>query len=81
MSSTPKQIKLGTNVSTNVYSEVFQVDVVGCARCGTDHTQLSFQRLTRPGRHTHWAWCPVVDEPIMLRIVMTKPKRKCLKRM
>lgn len=61
------------------------VDVGNCARCGKDHKQLKFSRLTRPGpRHSFWAPCPTNGEPIMMKVEITpdkpekekKPKRK-----
>lgn len=46
------------------------VTVVNCARCGRKHVNLEFALFTQPcGRNTHWAVCPVVYEPILLRMV------------
>lgn len=47
--------------------------LTGCARCTGTHHDLTFQPLLQPveGRFTHWAMCPVVDEPIMLETVET----------
>lgn len=49
-----------------------KVKISNCARCGETHVGLEFSKLTRPmvdAKHTHWAMCPTVNEPIMLRIV------------
>ena len=49
-----------------------KVNINNCARCGETHVDLEFSKLTRPmidAKHTHWAMCPTVNEPIMLRIV------------
>lgn len=49
-----------------------KVTINNCARCGGTHEKLEFQQLTRPmveSKNTHWAMCPVVHEPIMLRVV------------
>lgn len=46
------------------------VDVKHCALCGQDHDQLPFQAFGRPcGEWTHWAMCPVANEPILCQIV------------
>ena len=38
-----------------------------CARCGRNHKNLVFKRLTRSqGEWTHWAMCPRNKQPIML---------------
>ena len=43
--------------------------LVGCARCGRVHRNLSFATLTQPcGLLTHWAPCPTNGEPILLAI-------------
>lgn len=43
--------------------------VVGCARCGGNHRDLSFNRLTYPcGDLTYWATCPTNGEPILMQI-------------
>jgi hypothetical protein len=48
------------------------VTVRTCARCGGDHTNLEFKKLTRiQDEWTHWAKCPNIGEPIMLKIVKT----------
>lgn len=45
------------------------VDVNRCARCGQDHEGLEFRLFDRPcGEWTHWAMCPVTQEPILCRI-------------
>lgn len=44
----------------------FSTTVVACARCAQTHTDIEFKPLTNPARYTHWATCPVTDEPIMM---------------
>lgn len=51
--------------------------VENCARCGTNHTVVEFERLLRPvedsdGTHwTHWAPCPTNKEPIIMKTIVT----------
>lgn len=55
-----------------------KVKISNCARCGGTHEDLEFAELSRPmveAKHTHWAMCPTVNEPIMLRIVEEHTKR------
>ena len=47
-----------------------------CARCGGEHRDLLFKKLTRPilGKsnaplYTHWAPCPATGEPVLNRVV------------
>lgn len=41
-----------------------------CARCGGDHPHLVFRQLTEASHDwTHWAICPTVLEPLMLKFV------------
>lgn len=47
--------------------------VRNCARCGADHSRMTFTKLRTPGqpphpRWTHWAVCPATGEPIMMTI-------------
>lgn len=52
----------------------FIVSLVGCARCqGEGHRDLVFKKLEHPHQpwddheaYTHWGWCPVNGEPILL---------------
>jgi hypothetical protein len=52
--------------------------VQGCARCGEDHTDLTFWQLEQTmvdgdgTTWTHWATCPVTFDPIMLRFYEPK---------
>ncbi len=55
----------------------FGVNVSGCARCGHDHVDLRFIPFTN-GPHrdddnsiawTHWAICPEIFEPVLLRFI------------
>lgn len=47
-----------------------RVDIRGCARCDQDHPQLEFKKFTTPcaGR-THFAMCPTLQEPIIMKVV------------
>jgi len=48
--------------------EWFQA-VKHCARCGGDHDEMKFTRLSHPSAEwTHWAPCPTNGEPLMLQI-------------
>lgn len=41
--------------------------IVNCARCGRNHKNLVFKRLTRSQEEwSHWALCPRNKQPIML---------------
>jgi hypothetical protein len=43
------------------------VDVNKCQRCGQDHAQVDFELLANPAdEFTHWALCPVSQQPILL---------------
>lgn len=37
-----------------------------CQRCGGTHPMTVRQFTVRAGRHTHWAMCPVTNEPILI---------------
>ncbi len=58
-----------------------KVNVRCCARCGNDHEELEFSRLTYSsglfdedgdGPYSHWAACPYNGEPILLVVVDKK---------
>jgi hypothetical protein len=43
--------------------------VVGCARCGGNHPELTFKKLENSlVKLTHWSMCPTNNEPILLRV-------------
>jgi hypothetical protein len=43
------------------------IDVKHCSRCGGDHAQLVFKKLTRPAAtFQFWAMCPYLGEPILM---------------
>ncbi len=51
--------------------ETHAIDVVNCARCEENHTNLSFSRFTNAPKkslYTHWALCPTNGEPILMWI-------------
>lgn len=52
-----------------------EIHLIGCARCDGDHEKLSFRPLLKPVDEaflprpfTHWAKCPTLGEPILLRL-------------
>lgn len=56
--------------------------VRGCARCGADHKNIDFAKLSQTPLPideqyqtafgvTHWSICPVLNEPILLRVLST----------
>jgi len=49
------------------HEQEHKVDVKRCARCGQNHNALVFHRLTNPSAYTHWAMCPITNEPILLQ--------------
>jgi len=54
----------------------FRVDVCNCARCGENHQHQIFLPFTRPPRHwTHYAECPKVHEPILMRVSQDEQKK------
>lgn len=58
----------------DVTAEFILLDVKCCARCGQDHKQLRFDKLSRPSRHTHWSRCPVNAEPVMLHVAQDRKR-------
>jgi hypothetical protein len=44
--------------------------VKNCARCGQDH-EVEFREFVQNGVGdlTHWGMCPVLNEPILMRII------------
>jgi hypothetical protein len=50
-----------------------------CGRCGNEHPDMAFRELARPIKLlrrqegtfvlilTHWATCPMTEEPVLLR--------------
>lgn len=53
------------------------IDLKKCGRCGEDHAGLEEKPFTVPPdkRTTHFAMCPKLAEPILIRI-STKVKSK-----
>ncbi|MBE3087993.1 MAG: hypothetical protein IMZ71_02600 [Chloroflexi bacterium] len=50
-------------------------DVKGCARCGGNHKNLLFEKLTKPAKdYQWWALCPFLQEPILMRAVEAATK-------
>jgi hypothetical protein len=57
-------------------------DVYACARCGDEHEEFEFKPLTVPIQLmngafelTHFALCPELDEPCLIRIEKQAPRR------
>lgn len=43
--------------------------LVGCPRCGKNHVEVTYNKLTQPcNKYTHWAMCPENSQPILLEI-------------
>jgi hypothetical protein len=62
-----------------------QTDIYNCSRCRGNHEKMSFEPLKGDpidgveGNYTHWAKCPVTEQPIVLRVEKkreTKPAKK-----
>jgi hypothetical protein len=48
----------------------YVVDVKRCARCGGDHTGLTFRQMSEPvGGCTHCVECPTTGAVIFMRVV------------
>jgi len=46
------------------------ISLSNCARCGGAHEQLEVKPLDNPpDRYTHFAMCPISQQPIMVKIV------------
>jgi ribosomal protein S27AE len=45
-----------------------KTDVKECARCGQDHAGITFTELINPGLVSHFAMCPVTNQPILMAI-------------
>ena len=46
-----------------------KINTVGrCARCGGDHNDLEIKPLVRPGKFTHYTYCPETLEPMLVTI-------------
>lgn len=43
------------------------VDLGSCSRCGGSHPRTRATKLLRAqGPFSHWAWCPLTHEPLMV---------------
>lgn len=42
------------------------INVNNCARCAGNHNNLRCEPLSHPTTHTHYAICPVTEEPILV---------------
>jgi hypothetical protein len=49
-------------------------NVVACARCGSDHSQVTFTAFGRPPVDaTHWGTCEKTGEPILMAVRQVLP--------
>lgn len=63
------------------------IDIRYCARCEQDHKQLKFTEFSSHPIEdeesgiiwTHWALCPVLNEPILLHIKETGADKELTK--
>lgn len=49
-------------------------NISNCARCGGNHVAMKFEPLKRAMvEHslTHWAMCPITQEPVLLGILLS----------
>jgi hypothetical protein len=52
-------------------------NLVNCARCGNDHSNLLFRRLKQPcGDLKFWCSCPVNGEPILMAVAESEDKNE-----
>lgn len=66
----PWEYEAPTSADVEAEDEPLIVNVGSCARCGQDHRQHPFHKLTRrQDEWSHWAVCPESGEPIMLAIL------------
>ena len=49
-----------------VNEKTFELDI-NCPRCGEKHPAIKFNRFAQPRVYTHWATCPKLNEPIILK--------------
>jgi hypothetical protein len=45
-----------------------QTTIVNCARCGLTHADVDLLPLANHDRFTHYATCPVTNQPIMVQV-------------
>jgi hypothetical protein len=49
-------------------------NIVACARCGGDHSQVTFTAFGRaPVDATHWGTCEATGEPILMVVRQVLP--------
>ena len=54
-----------------------KTNIIGCARCGENHTDLEMKKLTIPidipdtngNEIGYWAMCPNLNEPILIIVI------------
>tara|TARA_R100000951_G_C2634125_1_gene178706 strand:+ start:831 stop:986 length:156 start_codon:yes stop_codon:yes gene_type:complete len=46
-----------------------EIDAKNCARCGGDHDKVTVKFLDNHEKYTHWAECPMMQQPILITIV------------
>lgn len=57
-------------VKTDLDQRTIGVNIKGCARCGEDHKNIKAHEFYKSpvGDYTHFAMCPVYEEPILIKI-------------
>lgn len=58
---------IANSLGTGVTQRKLGVQVQCCARCGGDHLELVFEPLSNHDTYSHWALCPEVNQPVLLR--------------
>jgi len=49
--------------------QVKRTTVTGCARCGMEHKNLKFERLSNPAdEYNYWSICPNTGQHIFIRV-------------
>lgn len=46
-----------------------KTNIVSCARCEKDHEVEVKEFTNPPPNYTHWALCPNLQEPILIKVV------------
>lgn len=50
---------------------ILVLDVRHCARCGGNHSRLTFHPLDNPSvEFSHWAMCETTEQPILLQVTL-----------
>jgi len=58
-----------TSVKPSKAAKHHAFKIEGCARCGSNHQQLVFNKLFRPAEDfDYWALCPTTGEPVIMKV-------------